>query len=119
MDQHEALELAVLSVFAAYGDRAGPSVREIAHAIGAANDTVFRVLGRLAAAGEVERVDQPTALQHPTQATRRAARSYRLTRNGAQRLGHQATAASATATTWSSAPRRSRRRETATWWWLR
>ncbi len=94
MDQHEALELAVLSVFAAYGDRAGPSVREIAHAIGAANDTVFRVLGRLAAAGEVERVDQPTALQHPTQATRRAARSYRLTRNGAQRLGHQAAAAS-------------------------
>jgi SOS-response transcriptional repressor LexA len=94
MDQHEALELTVLSVFAVYGDRAGPSVREIAHAIGAANDTVFRVLGRLAANGEVERIDQPTTLPHPTQAGRRAARSYRLTRIGAERLGHQAAAES-------------------------
>jgi repressor LexA len=94
MDHREVRELAVLSVFAAYGDRAGPSVREIAHAIGAANDTVVRVLGRLAAAGEVERVDQPTALPHPARATRRTARSYRLTRNGAERLGGHTPAAS-------------------------
>jgi SOS-response transcriptional repressor LexA len=93
MDHHQARELAVLSVFAAYGDRAGPSVREIAHAIGAANDTVVRVLGRLAANGEVERIDQPTALRHPARAMRRAARSYRLTRNGAKRLGHHPPAA--------------------------
>lgn len=93
MDHHEARELAVLSVFAAYGDRAGPSVREIAHAIGAANDTVVRVLSRLTANGEVERIDQPTAPRHPARATRRTARSYRLTRNGAERLGHHAQAA--------------------------
>jgi SOS-response transcriptional repressor LexA len=94
MDNHEARELAVLSVFAAYGDRAGPSVREIAHAIGAANDTAFRVLSRLAANGEVERIDQPLAIRHPARAARRTARSYRLTRKGAERLGHQAPAAS-------------------------
>jgi repressor LexA len=94
MDNRQARELAVLSVFAAYGDRAGPSVREIAHAIGAANDTVVRVLGRLAANGEVERIDQPTVLQHPAPAARRTARSYRLTRNGAERLGHHTPAAS-------------------------
>jgi SOS-response transcriptional repressor LexA len=94
MDSHEARELAVLSIFAAYGDRAGPSVREIAHAIGAANDTTVRVLSRLAANGEVERVDQPTALEHPARAARRTARSYRLTRKGAEWLGHHAPAAS-------------------------
>jgi repressor LexA len=93
MDSHQARELAVLSVFAAYGDRAGPSVREIAHAIGAANDTVARVLSRLAANGEVERVDQPTAPQQPTRAARRAARSYRLTRKGGVRLARHAPAA--------------------------
>jgi SOS-response transcriptional repressor LexA len=93
MDHHRARELAVPRVFAAYGDRAGPSVREIAHAIGAANDTVVRVLGRLAANGEVERIDQPTVLQHPAHAARRTARSYRLTRNGAERLGHHTSAA--------------------------
>jgi SOS-response transcriptional repressor LexA len=94
MDNHQARELAVLRTFAAYGDRAGPSVREIAHAIGAANDTVARVLSRLAANGEVERVDQSTVLQHPAHGARRTARSYRLTRNGAERLGHHAPAAS-------------------------
>jgi SOS-response transcriptional repressor LexA len=94
MDHHQARELAVLSVFAAYGDRAGPSVREIAHAVGAANDTVARVLGRLATNGEVERIDPPTAPQDPASSTRRAARSYRLTRNGAERLGRHAPAAS-------------------------
>ncbi len=94
MDHHQARELAVLRVFAAYGERAGPSVREIAHAVDAANDTVVRVLGRLAAAGEVERVDQPMTVGHPARAARRAARSYRLTRNGAQRLGRHAPAAS-------------------------
>jgi SOS-response transcriptional repressor LexA len=93
MDNHQARELAVLSVFAAYGDRAGPSVRGIAHAIGAANDTVVRVLGRLAANGEVERIDQPMAALYPVRAARRAARSYRLTRKGAERLGHYAPAA--------------------------
>ncbi len=75
MDNHHARELAVLSTFAAYGDRAGPSVPEIAHAIGAANDTVVRVLSRLAANGEVGRVDQPMALRDPARAARRAARS--------------------------------------------
>jgi repressor LexA len=94
MDHHQVRELAVLSVFATYGDRAGPSVREIGHAIGAANDTVARVLGRLAAAGEVERVDQPPAPQHLVRGARRAARSYRLTRKGAERLGRHASAAS-------------------------
>jgi SOS-response transcriptional repressor LexA len=94
MDNDQTRELAVLRVFAAYGERAGPSVREIAHAIGAANDTVFRVLGRLATAGEVERIDQPMTVGHPTQAGRRTARSYRLTRNGAQRLGRHTPTAS-------------------------
>jgi repressor LexA len=94
MDNHQARELAVLSVFAAYGDRAGPSVRDIAYAIGAANDTVVRVLGRLAAAGEVERVDQSTPVRHRARATRRAARSYRLTHSGAERLGHHIQAGS-------------------------
>jgi repressor LexA len=94
MDNHQARELAVLSVFAAYGDRAGPSVREIAQAIGAANDTTVRVLNQLAANGELERIDQPTALRHAERATRRTARSYRLTRHGAERLGHHAPAAS-------------------------
>jgi SOS-response transcriptional repressor LexA len=55
---------------------------------------VARVLGRLGAAGEVERVDQAPAPLHLVRGARRAARSYRLTRRGAERLGRHASATS-------------------------
>jgi SOS-response transcriptional repressor LexA len=79
----EGRELCILRFFAEFGDRSGPSVREVAREVRAGLGTVADDCMRLLASGDLEDVDPHSH----GRGERRCARSLRLSTKGAERLG--------------------------------
>jgi repressor LexA len=83
LDVQEDRELCILRFFAEFGDRSGPSVREVAREVRAGLGTVADDCMRLLATGDLEDVDS----HFHSRGKRRCARSLRLSTKGAERLG--------------------------------